>query len=279
MLASLVIVFREVIEAGLIVGIVMAATRAVPRRGWWVAGGILAGAVGASMVAGFAGELGALFYGSGQELFNATILLVAVGMLTWHNGWMAGHGRELAREVRAVGSAVAAGDRPLTALAIVVAVAVLREGSEVVLFLYGVFAAGGTSVAGMMVGGAFGIALGAALSALIYLGLLAVPAHRLFTVTTGLITLLAAGLAAQAVFFLQQADYFQGLATPLWDTSWLLGDDSIPGRLLHTLVGYTATPDAAQLLAYALVIALMLATMRLVRGRTTTSHQTARSAP
>ena len=130
-------------------------------------------------------------------------------MLTWHNAWMAGHGRELAREVRAVGSAVAAGDRPLAAVAVVVGVAVLREGSEVVLFLYGILASGGTSVAAMMSGGAFGVALGVALSALIYLGLLAVPAHRLFTVTTGLITLLAAGLAAQAVFFLQQADYLR----------------------------------------------------------------------
>ena len=278
MLASLVIVFREVIEAGLIVGIVMAATRSVPRRGWWVAGGILVGTAGAGLVAAFASELGALFDGSGQELFNAAILLVAVGMLTWHNGWMASHGRELAREVRAIGSAVTAGDRPLTAVAVVVAVAVLREGSEVVLFLYGVFAAGGTSVSGMMVGGAFGVALGAALSALIYLGLLAVPAHRLFAVTTGLITLLAAGLAAQAVFFLQQADYLQGLATPVWDTSWLLGDDSIPGRLFHTLVGYTATPDPAQLLAYALVIAMMLTTMRLARGRTATSRRAARPA-
>jgi high-affinity iron transporter len=230
------------------------------------------------MVAAFAGELGALFNGSGQELFNAAILLIAVGMLTWHNGWMAGHGRELAREVRAIGSAVASGDRPLTALAVVVGVAVLREGSEVVLFLYGIFASGGASVASMAAGGAAGLALGAAMAALIYLGLLAVPAHRLFAVTTGLITLLAAGLAAQAVFFLQQADYFAGLATPLWNTSWLLGDDSIPGRLLHTLVGYTATPDAAQVLAYALVIGMMLATMRLARGRTVAPRrQAARS--
>jgi high-affinity iron transporter len=279
MLASLVIVFREVIEAGLIVGIVLAATRSVPRRGWWVLSGILAGTLGACLLAGFAGELGALFNGSGQELFNATILLVAVGMLTWHNAWMASHGRELAREVRVVGSSVAAGDRPLTALAVVVGVAVLREGSEVVLFLYGIFAAGGTSIAGMMIGGALGIALGAALSALIFFGLLALPTHRLFTVTTGLITLLAAGLGAQAVFFLQQADYFQGMATPLWDTSWLLSDDSIPGRLLHTLVGYTATPDSAQLLAYALVIAMMLATMRLARGRTAIARTAARSSP
>jgi high-affinity iron transporter len=192
---------------------------------------------------------------------------------------MAGHGRELAREVRAVGTSVAEGRRPLTALAVVVGVAVLREGSEVVLFLYGIFATGGTTVAAMVTGGALGVALGAAVSALIYLGLLAVPAHRLFAVTTGLITLLAAGLAAQAVFFLQQADYFQGLATPLWDTSWLLRDDSVPGRLLHTLIGYTAMPDGAQLLAYAMVIAMMLALMRLARGRTATAHLPARSSP
>jgi high-affinity iron transporter len=279
MLASLVIVFREVIEAGLIVGIVLAATRGVPRRGWWVACGIAAGTLGACLVAGFAGELGALFNGSGQELFNAAILLVAVGMLTWHNAWMAGHGRELAREVRAVGTAVAEGDRPLTALAVVVGVAVLREGSEVVLFLYGILAAGGTSVAALLAGGLLGIALGAALSGLIYLGLLAVPAHRLFAVTTGLITLLAAGLAAQAVFFLQQADYFQSLATPVWNTAWLLSDVSVAGRLLHTLIGYTATPNVAQLLAYAGVIALMLALMRLARGRTATAHHPARSSP
>ena len=279
MLASLVIVFREVIEAGLVVGIVLAATRSVPGRGLWVIGGVAGGALGACLVAGFAGELGALFSGSGQELFNAAILLIAVGMLTWHNAWMSSHGRELAREVRAIGSAVAAGDRPMMALAVVVGVAVLREGSEVVLFLYGILASGSTSVAGMLAGGALGIALGIVLSALIYLGLLTVPAHRLFAVTTGLITLLAAGLAAQAVFFLQQADYLQGLATPLWDTSWLLSDDSIAGRLLHTLIGYTATPDGAQLAAYALVIAAMLALMRLTRSRAAPAHRPARSAP
>jgi high-affinity iron transporter len=279
MLASLVIVFREVIEAGLIVGIVLAATRGVPQRSWWVMCGIVAGVVGACMVAAFASELGALFNGSGQELFNAAILLVAVGMLTWHNAWMAGHGRELAGEVRAVGAAVAKGARPLTALAVVVGVAVLREGSEVVLFLYGIFATGGTTMGAMATGGALGVALGGAMSVLIYLGLLAVPAHRLFAITTGLITLLAAGLASQAVFFLQQADYLQGFAMPLWDTSWLLRDDSVPGRLLHTLVGYTAMPDAAQLLAYAMVIAMMLALMRLARGRIVTPRQPVRSSP
>lgn len=268
MLASLVIVFREAIEAGLIVGIVLAATKSVPHRGWYVAWGVGGGVLGACVIAAFAGELGSLFNGSGQELFNATILLIAVGMLTWHNTWMASHGRELAREVRAVGDAVSEGERPLTALAVVVGVAVLREGSEVVLFLYGISASGGATAGSMLAGGGIGILLGGALSALIYLGLLAVPTHRLFAVTTGLITLLAAGLAAQAVFFLQQADYLSGLATPLWDSSWLLSEDSLVGRLLHTLIGYTASPDGAQVLAYTGVVVMMLALMHLVRGRT-----------
>lgn len=280
MLASLVIVFREAIEAGLIVGIVLAATRGVRGRAGWIAGGVVAGLLGACIVAAFADQLGALFAGSGEELFNASILVIAVGMLTWHNAWMASHGRQLAAEVRAVGEAVAGGQRPMVALGVVVAVAVLREGSEVVLFLYGVAVAGGASAAAMFTGGIIGAALGAAISALIYLGLLAVPAHRLFSVTTGLITLLAAGLAAQAMFFLQQGEYVRGMQTPLWDTSWLLGDDSILGRLLHTLIGYTATPDGAQVLTYAAVIALMLATMRLARGRAVAARprQPARSS-
>ena len=85
MLSALLIVFREMIEAGLIVGIVLAATQGVPRRGRAVSTGVLGGVLGASLVAAFAGELAALFQGNGQELFNASILLLAVTMLTWHN--------------------------------------------------------------------------------------------------------------------------------------------------------------------------------------------------
>ncbi len=264
MLSTLIIVFREVIEAGLIVGIVLAATQGVARRGLWVLAGIGGGVLGACLVAAFAGELAALFQGSGQELFNASVLLLAVGMLTWHNVWMAGHGRQMAREMRAMGAEVSAGRRTLTAMAIVVGVAVLREGSEVVLFLYGIAAQGGTSMASMLLGGTLGLAAGAAVSALMYFGLLTIPAHRLFAVTGWLITLLAAGMVSQAALFLQNAGYLQFWMMPLWDTSWLLSDDSIGGRLLHTLIGYTDQPDGLQLAAYGLTIALIVTLMRVV---------------
>jgi len=261
-LAALIIVFREVFEAGLIVGIVLAVTRGVAYRGWWISGGVAGGVLGACIVAAFAGLLSEAFAGSGQELFNATILLIAVVMLTWHNVWMARHGREMAAEMRAAGEAVVKGRSSLAALAIVVGVATLREGAEVVLFLYGILASGGTSQASVFLGGVFGLLLGALVCALAYLGLLRIPGRHLFAVTSLMIAFLAAGMAAQAVLFLAQADVLTAFGSVVWDTSWFLSDDSVLGRALHTLVGYSDRPTAMQLIVYLAVLLVMFVLMR-----------------
>ncbi len=163
-----------------------------------------------------------MFGGSGQEVFNAGILGFAVLMLTWHNVWMARHGRELVAELRAAGEAVAAGSKSLLALAIVVAIAVLREGSEVVLFLYGVAAAQGGASWSMVAGGFIGLILGSSVCLMTYLGLITIPTRYLFGVTSALIALLAAGMAAQAIAFLEQADILTALDETVWDTSWIL---------------------------------------------------------
>jgi high-affinity iron transporter len=264
MLGALLIVFREVLEAGLIVGIVMAATRGVPGRGRWITIGIAGGVLGAGIVAMFAGVISDAFQGSGQELFNAGVLAIAVVMLMWHNAWMARHGREIADEMRRVGTAVSEGAKPLTALAIVVGLAVLREGSEVVLFLYGILASG-TTVSSLLTGGLLGIAAGAAFSALTYFGLLAIPNRYIFSVTSWLIALLAAGMAAQSVQFLNNAGLVIALDHTVWDTSWLLSEGSIFGRLLHTLIGYTERPTEMQLVVYVCILIAMFVLMRAAR--------------
>jgi high-affinity iron transporter len=264
MLGALIIVFREVIEAGLIVGIVMAATRGVPDRSRWIMIGIGAGVLGAAIVAMFAGVISEAFQGAGQELFNASVLGVAVIMLMWHNAWMARHGREIADEMRRVGTAVSEGAKPLTALAIVVGLAVLREGSEVVLFLYGILASG-TTVSSLLTGGLLGIAAGAAFSALTYFGLLAIPNRYIFSVTSWLIALLAAGMAAQSVQFLNNAGLVVALDHTVWDTSWLLSEGSIFGRLLHALIGYTERPTEMQLVVYVCILIAMFVLMRVAR--------------
>ena len=145
MIAAAIIVLREVFEAALLIGIVLAATRAVP-RGAWVAGGIALGIVGSLVVAGFAERIASALEGFGQEMFNAGVLLAATAMLGWHNVWMKRHGADLARQMSAVGHDVSGGAAPLSVLLVVVGLAVLREGSEIVLFLYGI-AAGGADAA------------------------------------------------------------------------------------------------------------------------------------
>lgn len=269
MSATLIIVFREMLEAGLIIGIVLAATKGVAGRTLWVTYGVMGGVAGACLVALFAGSIAGLFQGSGQELFNASVLLLAVAMLTWHNVWMASHGREMAREMKEVGNAVSTGQRTLAALAIVVGVAVLREGAEVVLFLYGIAAAGGSSTASMLLGGAIGIAGGAAVSALLYYGLLAIPTQSLFTLTGWLITLLAAGLASQAIQYIQQAGFLRFLTTRLWNSTWLIDERGPVGQVLHILVGYTARPSGAQLLVYFTTIIVIVGLMQMTKQQKT----------
>jgi high-affinity iron transporter len=268
-LAALIIVFREVFEAGLIIGIVLAVTGAVPHRNRWIGGGVLAGALAACVVAAFTGALSQLFAGMGQELFNAAILGVAVIMLTWHNVWMAHHGREMAGEMRAVGQAVADGTKSLLALAVVVGVAVLREGSEVALFLYGVAASDGGSAISLAIGGVIGLALGAAVCLLTYFGLMRIPPRALFATTTVLITLLAAGMAAQAVAFLERANWLSFLDTVVWDSGWLLSETSIAGRTMHTLIGYTDQPTEMQLVIYLAVLVVTIVLMRLTGSQHT----------
>jgi high-affinity iron transporter len=262
-LAALLIVFREVFEAGLVVGIVMAVTAGVAGRGTWIAGGVAAGVLGACVVALFTSGLSELFGGSGQEIFNAAILGFAVLMLTWHNVWMSRHGRELVAELRAAGEAVAAGSKSLLALAIVVAIAVLREGSEVVLFLYGVAAAQGGASLSMVIGGLVGLILGSLVCLMTYLGLITIPTRYLFSVTSALIALLAAGMAAQAIAFLEQANILTALDETVWDTSWILSDSSFLGRALHTLIGYVDQPTAMQVVVYAATLAAIIVLMKL----------------
>jgi high-affinity iron transporter len=264
MLGALIIVFREVIEAGLIIGIVLAASREIPGNKRWVSLGVIAGVVGSFIVAMFAGAISDAFAGFGQEIFNASVLGAAVLMLTWHNVWMARHSREIVAHMQDVGAAVSAGTRPLTALAIVVGLAVLREGSEIVLFLYGVFASG-TSGPSILFGGVLGIAAGAAFSGLTYYGLLAIPMRHIFGITSILIALLAAGMAAQAAQFLDAAGIITVLGRQLWDSSWLLPQNSLLGRLLHALIGYTDRPTELQLLVYIATLAIISALMRIAR--------------
>jgi len=261
MLATAIIMFREVLEAALIIAIVLGASRGIVGRGQWVAAGVGLGLLGASIVAILAAEISSAFSGNGQAILDAGILLSAVAMLTWHNVWMSEHGRHLAAELSVVGADVQTGKRPLAALLVITLVAVMREGSEAVLFLWAIAAGGGQNV-NMVLGGVGGVVVGVLVGFLLYRGLLRIPARHFFSITSWLILLLAAGLAAQAAGFLNQAGLLPAMGNTVWNSSHILSQTSLTGQFLHILVGYVARPSGIQLVFYVGTFLTILLLMR-----------------
>lgn len=261
MLATAIIMFREVLEASLIIAIVLGASREIAGRTRWVAGGIAVGLLGACIVAALANAAASIFSGNGQAILNAIILLSAVTMLTWHNVWMSAHGRQLSSELKVVGSEVQSGRRPMTALFVITTIAVMREGSEAVLFLWAIATSGEPSL-NMLLGGIGGVAVGILVGLLLYIGILRIPTRHFFSITSWLILLLAAGLAAQAAGFLNQVGLLPALGNGVWNTSNILSQNSLIGQLLHILVGYIARPSGIEVVFY---VGTFLTTLLLMR--------------
>lgn len=265
MFGSALIIFRETLEAALVIGIIAAATRGVSRRSLWLIIGVACGVIGSFIVAALAETIANLAEGSGQELFNAAVLATAVIMIAWHNIWMSTHGAELARDAKRLGSEVKEGQRELSAIAILVGLTVLREGAESVLFLHGMATGSDNSLVSMLSGGALGLLGGAIVGTFMFVGLMRIPLRWFFSVTGTLLLLLAAGLSSQMAKMLIQADWLPALVSPLWDTSSALPMSSITGSILHVLIGYEATPSGMQILFYAGTIVIIMTLTALVR--------------
>jgi high-affinity iron transporter len=265
MIAAALIVFRESLEAALFVGIIAAATRGLPGRTGWLTGGVFAGIIGAAALAAGAEQIGSLADGIGQDLVNVAILGLALLMLAWHCIWVSTHGREMTQDARTLGSSVREGRRTPRALIVVVALAVLREGAETVLFVTGLSAGMPAHAGSMLAGAALGLAAGIAMGVLIYLGLSRIRPHQLFSVANGFIVVLAAAIASQLARALAQAGLVNVWSDALWDTSGFLPGDSPLGVLFHALAGYDARPSGLQLAFYVCTLVIIGVATRLVR--------------
>lgn len=271
MLAIALLVFREVLEAALIVTVVAAATRGVARRSTFIGGGIALGVIGAIAVAIFAGMIEQAVGGSGQELFNASVLLTAVVMIGWHVIWMSSHGKEMVRQMQQVTDSVKTGSSSVAVLLAVVALAVLREGSEIVLFLYGMVASGAGRL-DLLAGVPLGLVGGAAVGFALYLGLLRIPLRHFFAATNWMLVLLAAGLSSTAAGFLIQANWLSAWGGQLWNTSWLLDNGSLLGQAMHVLIGYEARPAGMQLVFWLATATVLFLGMQLMGRQETAAH-------
>ena len=275
MLSIATIVFREFLEIALVLGVVMAATQGLPKRGMLAIAGLALGVIGSAVIALFTSEISDAMEGMGQEVFNATIMFVAVGFLSWTVIWMRRHARTMTAEMRQMGQAVLAGNKPLYVVALVIALATLREGAEIVLFSYGQLAGNKVTMSEVLMGAALGGLGGTLVGWALYMGLLKAARKHLFAVTSWMLILLSAGMAAQGASFLIAADMLPALSPQLWDSSWFIAGDSTLGQTLGVLIGYTARPSGMELLAYLIV----LVSVGLLYHRSGSSHKPAQPAP
>lgn len=272
MISALVIVFREMLEMALVVGLLMAATRGMPGSRRWIGAGVCCGLLGAVFFGLFMEQMESSFNGDGEFIFNAAVLLLASVLIAWTVFWMGRHGHEISGRIKQAGSLVREGKLPHTALAVVALSAVMREGSEAVFFLFSAAQGMDGSGIGMLLGGFMGGGLALVTGGLIYLGLVRIPLRQMLNVSGWLLMLLAAGMASQASWNLVAIEWLPPVVDTLWNTSSLLSEQSLPGQILHVLVGYDDTPNGLQVIVFVLALAIMVLLHGYLRKHPPASH-------
>lgn len=249
----LFIVWRESVEALLVVGILHAwlknggadARRGLPYLWYGVGLGILAAiGLGAALL-GFSEILS----GDAQDYFQIAMVLFAAFLIVQMVYWMRKHGRTLKREMESSlkTNLKTANWWGVTALA---ALAIAREGSETVIFLYGLGLGEHASMGMMVLAALIGFALAFLTFYLLQLGGKIFSWRRFFQVTEIILLFLAAGLLLTGVERLMSLDIIPTLIDPIWDSSRLLDDTSPFGNLIGALTGYRAQPALMSLLVY-----------------------------
>jgi high-affinity iron transporter len=276
--AALLITLREGLEAALIISIVLAYLRQVGRRDAarqvWLGVGAALGlaAIVGAILYGLVGEL----EGDEERIVYAAITLAAVAMLTWMLFWMRKQARTASRELRAqLDKALV--ERSSWAVASVAFLAVIRDALETVLFMLAILA--GSSALSLGLGAALGLAGAVALGIAIYRGGRRINLGLFFNLTGGLVLVIAAGMAAKSIVWLQTSGLVPTFFWPVWDASGqpLLGHGTV-AQFLGSLFGWDPTPSIEELAVW-LAYLVIFAYLYFLRGRKPGQHRTAQASP
>lgn len=264
MFATLLIVFREAFEAGLVISVILSACKGIDIK-WQVISGIVLGLVFACILAGFTNTIENLLSGRGLEVFNACLLSLTAIMLTWQITWMSTHGKEIAEKSSSQAIDIIKNQSNKFSIAVIVMVAVMREGSEVVMFLYSIMVSSGTGVKSIVIGGLLGILLGTIVSWITYKGLVLISIRKIFLYSNILLSLIAAGLVSQATGILASIDLLPALGYNIWDTSNVLSDNGWFGNVMRAIFGYTSTPMGVQLLSWVITLLVIISLTKIFK--------------
>ncbi len=264
MLQISVVVFREILEIALILGILIAATKEISGRKKWIFGGLIGGIFSSIFLAFSADKISESLNGVGQEFFNGLILISAAFLISWTVLWMQKHAKSISGELKKLGNSVREGKKPLYALAVVIFLSVLREGVEIVLFTYSYYLAQ-TALSEIAFGLLFGLLAGSLVGLALYLGLIKTAGKYFFIVTTWLLVFLSCGIASQGIGFWTSAEIIPSLANPAIDLSEILPQQSFLGKILNMFFGYIDQPNGMQLIVYFFVLSGLICGLKIAK--------------
>jgi len=253
LLNSVVIVLREVLEAALLMSVLLASSRFLNIRNRWVIFALAAGLLGATTYGYFLEQVSDLFNGVGQEVGNAMLQFGTFALLT----------AVVFHIPRRVNSPQSSPTAIVTLMALTVAMAITREGAEILVYVSGFWNVSDFFSA-VAIGSVIGACIGFSVGVLIYYLLLSQPIKHALPTSIALLLLVAAGMASQATRLLIQADWIS-TAGAIWDTSSILPEQSLAGQLLYAMVGYEASPAGVEVVVY--VASLLFIMVAFFAGR------------
>ncbi|MDX6843111.1 MAG: iron uptake transporter permease EfeU [Hafnia sp.] len=255
MFVPFLIMFREGLEAALIVSLIASYLKRTQRAQWlgivWI-GVILAAALCLGLGI-FINETTGEFPQKQQELFEGIVAVVAVGILTYMVFWM----RKVSRSVKthlegAIDNALNAGKGQGWALVAMVFFAVAREGLESVFFLLAAF----QQDVGIQapIGAVLGLVCAIIVGMMIYWGGVKLHLAKFFKWTSLFILFVAAGLAAGAIRAFHEAGLWNYLQDIAFNFTDVLSTHSLLGTLLEGIFGYQEAPTISEVLVYFLYL-------------------------
>ncbi len=264
MLQIAIVVFREILEIALILGILLAATKEIKNRTSWIFGGLSLAIILSIILAFFTDKISESLDGMGQEFFNGLILLSAAFMIGWTVIWMQKHAKSISGELKRISNSVREGKKPLYILSVVVLLSALREGIEIVLFTYSYYISG-SAISEIIFGIIFGTLCGIAVGLALYFGILKAAGKYFFSVTSWLLIFFASGIAASGIGFWIDAEIVSAFGNPAIDLSAILSQESFFGKFLNILFGYIDRPAGAQILTYFSTLIILSAGLKIAK--------------
>jgi high-affinity iron transporter len=248
---------REGLEAALVVSILVAFLVRTDRRPVlpkvWLGVGI-AVAVSAGVTVALALAQQQLTF-EAQEAFGGGLSIVAVGFVTWMIFWMRRAARSISAELRGrMEDAIRLGS---TAVVVMAALAVGREGLETALFFFTAAQAAGQTTQ-PLIGFLLGIAVAVVLAWLIYRGAVRLNLAKFFTITGVLLIFVAAGILAYGVHDLQEAAILPGLSTLAFDVSAAVPPDSWYGTLLKGIFNFSPQTTVLEATVWVVYVTVVL---------------------